>query len=307
MIDRKGRLLSIPMVNTPLLDLEIHISRRPELDYLVHIHLSSGQDFTGDLAADLADWVSTGNPQANGQRLFAALFTDPDLLRAWNVASGQSPQRCIRLWLDADTPELHALPWELLHDSQTFLAADAATPFSRYLPGDAPWGGLVVERPIRILAVISNPADLAHNLAPLDVVAERALLTDALNDLAPTHFRLEILEFPVTPERLERALALGPHVLHFVGYGVFNAHRQEAALYLQDDADNTQPVTDAQLSDMLRRQAKIPGLIFHPRGMEAIPRRRTLSRDLPQSPHPRKGAAVTLTRRPVFHATMRLT
>ena len=132
----------------------------------------------------------------------------------WDIACGKSPHRRVRLWIDPDAPELHALPWELLHDGKTWLAADAATPFSRYLPSDVPWGGLITGRPIRILSVISTPADLAqYNLAPLDVDAERALLTAALGDLAPAHFHLEHLDTPATLERLERALASAPHVL----------------------------------------------------------------------------------------------
>ncbi|HNT76985.1 MAG TPA: CHAT domain-containing protein, partial [Anaerolineae bacterium] len=245
-----------------MLDLEIHILPRTESGYPIYLRLGDGQDFAGNLAADLVAWTPTGNPQADGCTLFEALFASPKLREAWGLARS-AEQRCLRLWLDADVPELHKLPWELLHDGQTFLAAAATTPFSRYLPSEAPWGGLVAERPIRILAVISNPADLAqYNLASLDGAAERALLTDALGDLAPKHFNLEFLEAPVTPERLERALATGPHVLHFVGHGAFGKRSQEAVLYLQDAAGNAQPVTDAQLCDMLRRQAKLPSLIF---------------------------------------------
>ncbi len=247
------------------LDFEIHIAACRDDRYPGHIRLGDGQDFNGDLSANLFPWTPTGNLTTDGRRLFAALFTDPPLRRAWDMACGKSSHRRIRLWLDADAPELHTLPWELLHDGHTFLAADAAMPFSRYLPSDAPWGGLVAEQPIRILAVISNPADLArppYNLAPLDVTAEQKLLTDALGNLVPAHFHLEFLEAPVTLECLERALASGPRVLHFVGHGTFNVSRQQAALYLQDAAGNTQIVTDAQLCDMLRRQAKLPGLIF---------------------------------------------
>ncbi|MBN2005062.1 MAG: CHAT domain-containing protein [Anaerolineae bacterium] len=208
-------------------------------------------------------WIATDNQVADGKRLFAALFADPELRRAWDIACGQSSQRRIRLWLDVDAPELHALPWELLHDGLTFLAADTATPFSRYLPSDAPWGGLVTERPIRILVVISSPADLdQYKLTPIDVAAERTLLVEALGDLAPTHFRLEFLEAPVTPERLERALASGPHVLHFVGHGAFSGRQRQVVLYLQDRDDNVQLVTDIQLTNMLRRQKPLPSLIF---------------------------------------------
>jgi len=245
-------------------DLEIRILERQDAGYPVEITLDGGQEFPrGFLAADILPWTSTGDLRTDGERLFAALIADAPLREAWAIARGQYPQRRVRLRLDTTAPELHALPWELLHDGKTWLSADAATPFSRYLPSDAPWGGLVTARPIRILAVIANPADLVHyNLAPLDVAAERALLADALGDLVPAHFDLEYLDAPVTLERLERTLASGPHVLHFVGHGAFNARRQEAALYLQDADGNAQIVTDAQLCDMLRRQGTLPSLVF---------------------------------------------
>ncbi len=253
------------MTNTqPYADLEIRILERQDAGYPVEITLNGDQHFPrGFLAADLLPWISTGAPRADGERLFTALIADAALREAWANARGQHPQRRVGLRLDTTAPELHALPWELLHDGLTFITADAATPFSRYLPGDAPWSGLVAERPIRVLIVIANPADLdQYGLTTLVVDTERTLLSEALDALTPTHFCLEYLEAPVTPERLERALASGPHVLHFVGHGAFSERRQEAVLYLQDDSGNAQIVTDAQLCDILRRQGTLPRLIF---------------------------------------------
>jgi hypothetical protein len=264
--DAAGAANSIPITrgaakmtheSDPILDLEIHIAARRDAHYPVRIRLGDEQDFHGEVAADA---LMSRN---EGRAIFATLFADPQLRRAWDMACGKSQRRRVRLWLDADAPELHALPWETLHDGQTWLAASAATPFSRYLPSDAPWGGLVTERPIRILSVIANPADLArYDLAPLDMAAERSLLATALGDLVPQHFELEHLAAPATLERLESALAAEPHVLHFVGHGTFSHKRGEAALYLQDAASNTQIVTEAQLVAMLRRQATSPRLIF---------------------------------------------
>lgn len=253
------------MTNTqPYADLEIRILERQGAGYPVEITLNGDQHFPrGFLAADLLPWISTGDPRADGEHLFTTLIADASLREAWARARGQHPQRRVRLRLDTTAPELHALPWELLHDGLTFITADAATPFSRYLPGDMPWGGLVAERPIRVLIMIANPADLdQYGLTSLVVKTECALLSEALDDLTPTHFCLEYLEAPVTPERLERALASGPHILHFVGHGAFSERRQEAVLYLQDDSGNAQIVTDAQLCDMLRRQGTLPRLIF---------------------------------------------
>ncbi|MBN2393078.1 MAG: CHAT domain-containing protein [Anaerolineae bacterium] len=245
-------------------DLEIHISRQREEGYQVTITLSGEQEFTGYLAAGIAQHVPDIDPVVNGQRLFNALFADDVLRDAWNQALGKSSQRRIRLRIVPDAPELHALPWELLHDGDTFLAASMATPFSRYLDVPQRRGDLVTEHPIRILLVIANPTDLEeYNLLRLDVDAERANLMEALGDLVPQHIQVDCLDTGVTLTNLETRLRKGnAHVLHFVGHGTTSTRQGQTALYLQDKAGNTEVVTDTQLTDMLRRQAKPPHLIF---------------------------------------------
>ena len=129
-----------------LIDLEIRIfpSDGSVASYPVEITLGGQQEFPrGYLSADILPWTSSGDPVGDGQRLFDALFADNALRSAWAEARGQSPQRRIRLRIDANAPELHALPWELMHEDDTMLAANADTPFSRYLAVAEPWGGAV--------------------------------------------------------------------------------------------------------------------------------------------------------------------
>jgi len=75
------------------------------------------------------------NIYSRGSSLMAR-STRPGNTRAANTPSGR-----IRLRLDADAPELHALPWETLRDpaSDLDLAAADATPFPRFLV----WHGFV--------------------------------------------------------------------------------------------------------------------------------------------------------------------
>jgi hypothetical protein len=73
-------------------------------------------------------------------------------------STGRSKQRRLRLRIDP--PALHALPWELLRDGDELIAADADTPFSRYWAIGKEWGRAPVNRPVRVLALISNPIDL---------------------------------------------------------------------------------------------------------------------------------------------------
>jgi len=246
-------------------DLEIRIFQRRDEGYPVEMTLGGQQEFTrGYLAADVLPWVPGGDPVADGQRLFEALFADSVLRSAWAEARGRAPQRCIRLRIDVTAAELHALPWELLQEDQVMLSASAGTPFSRYLPVALPWGGAVEERPIRVLAVISDPGDLEtrYNLARLGVGLERSVLEAAFGELEGGDIELDFLEAPVTLERLEEILREGYHVLHYLGHGAFSRQRGHAALYLQDEQGNTQVVADDGLIGMLSRQQVRPRLVF---------------------------------------------
>lgn len=245
-------------------DLEIRIFPRQEKGYPVEFTLNGQQEFhPGILAPEILPWVSSGSPDADGQRLFEMLLDDRALRGAWSEARGCSPQRRIRLRIDPGAAELHSLPWELLNEEQVMLSASAQTPFSRYLPVALPWGSTAEERPIRVLVVISNPDDLKtqYNLAQLDAALERQTLEAAFSGLgavAEIHF----LEAPVTLERLETELRQGYHILHYLGHGAFSPRRGQAALYLQNDQGQTQIVNDDMLIGMLARQQKRPSLVF---------------------------------------------
>jgi hypothetical protein len=244
------------------LDLEIHI--HPSDDrvaaYPVEITLGSGQEFQGHLSTTILPWTSTGDPVQDGKKLFADLFADQPLRTAWDHALGQSPQRRIRLRIATTAPELHTIPWELLYPddaSQAPLAANADTPFSRYLAVSKPWGGAVEERPIRVLALISNPQDLedVYNLPPLDVDVEQDILGQAFSDLDKDEIELTVLDPPITLENVEKALQTGYHILHYVGHGLFNKCRQQAALYLQNEEGDTETMRDDAFVEMLARQS----------------------------------------------------
>ncbi len=247
-------------------DLELRIFPRQAEGYPVEITLDRHQVFPrGYLPADVTDWTPGGDLQTAGQAFRDKLLSDPVVRDAWCEARGQAPQRRIRLWIDAEAPELHALPWELLQDEGVMLSANAATPFARFLPVKLPWRGAVEGNVIRVLAAISDPTDIAtaHGLPSLDVAQERAALEGVTQEVQ-ANYTLDVtfLDPPITLERLEAALREGYHVLHFIGHGAYNARRRQAALYLQDDAGATHIVTDDALVTMLARQDVRPQLVF---------------------------------------------
>lgn len=255
---------SVSPASVDCADLEIHVLPRNGDDYPVDLTLNDEHIWRGRMPADVTGWAPGADPAEDGRRLFATLFADPDLRSGWAEARGLAAERRIRLWLDVDEPALHTLPWELLRDETLLLSANARTPFSRYLPGRQEWGAPTIERPLRMLAVIANPADLPeHTLAPLDVAAERELLTSALQILPPDFLQLDFLDPPATLSRLEARLRAQPcHILHYVGHGAFNARREQAALYLEDAAGQTRAAHDDALAGMLERLYTPPLLVF---------------------------------------------
>jgi hypothetical protein len=266
---------TLPAVQVPLivssqalwLDCEVRIYDRSDVGYKVEMTLNGEQAIEGRLSPDVVAFIPSGDPRAEGQRLFDTLFADKDLREAWGEARGQSKQRRIRLRIDAR--ELRSLPWELLRDDDDILAAQADTPFSRYLATEQPWGGAIAARPIRVLAVISNPTDLKekYDLPSADVSVETSALRVAL---APSPSQgegrgedvsLTFLPAPITLARLEEALQQGYHILHFIGHGAFNEKKQQAALYLQNDEGTAQRVSDDEFAGMLKRLSAPPQLI----------------------------------------------
>ncbi|MBP8000926.1 MAG: SUMF1/EgtB/PvdO family nonheme iron enzyme [Chloroflexi bacterium] len=240
---------------TVYVDVEIRVLAQETQGYPVEIEVGEGQQFPrGYLDAAALPTLSlslTTNYLSAGQRLWQWLMADEGLRLSWAKLSGQTPQRRIRLRLDATAPELHILPWELLHDGSAFLAAGINTPFSRYLAG--PWRPqpAISETPIRVLAVIANPDNLdKYQLHPVDGEKEWALLTAAATD---PRFELVRLAAPITLATLEKELRHGYHILHFVGHGQFARSGKSSFLYLADEQNRAKAVRGEEVVAMLTR------------------------------------------------------
>ncbi len=201
-------------------------------------------------------WTPTPTPEEDGRRLFAWLFGDAALRTAWAEVRGAHPQRRIRLRIDAEAPQLHALPWEMMRapedDTNLPLAAGSSTPFSRYLAG--PWdpGAAIPRRPIQIAVAVAAPENLAeYGLAPIDAAAEWQALQAAL---AGVDAEFVQVSQPCTLAALEAAVQDGCHILHFIGHGAFGRNSDEAVLYLADESNQVRPVREQELAAMLARR-----------------------------------------------------
>jgi hypothetical protein len=207
-----------------------------------------GSSSAGEDAADAA------SAEQVGDELFRAVFQG-ELLKAFQgcLAKAQGgPGLRIRLRLN-DVPHLAGLPWEYLHDAEGrgFLALSGRTPVVRYLELSEGLGTLLVEPPLRVLAVISTPRGY-RELAEADVEWRR--LGAALEPLLQSGLiEVERLERP-TPEALRSRLQTGQpvHVLHFVGHGGFSELRGEGVLVFEDEDGNGVPVGGPSLAYLLQ-------------------------------------------------------
>ncbi|MDM8532685.1 AAA-like domain-containing protein [Anaerolineales bacterium HSG25] len=248
-------------------EIKIRILKKDERGYPVEIN-SQGQVFEGYLDSAVLPWVGTASPIEDGARLFAHLFADDTLKKAWSQICGQAPERRVRLRIDVDAPELHAIPWEQLQDGTTeppqIIAADEATPFSRDLAVSHPFGEPLTNRPIKMLVMIATPENLPdYKLQPLDWETERAVIDSIwLQSPNPAELQITTLNEPATLSALETALGDGYQLLHIVAHGKKGEHSNKSVLYLANEDNQVDFVSVSDLTTMLGRQTNLPRFIF---------------------------------------------
>ncbi len=185
-----------------------------------------------------------------GARLFRAVFAGhvrECLGRSLLTAEHSDAALRIRLRL----PGLLAnVPWEYLHDAQYgFLGLSPETVLVRYLDTPVPVRPFAISPPLRILAMISAPADVSD----LKGEEEWDKLNDALGALIRRGMvrvdRLEAGNLAALQTALRRAQY---HVLHFIGHGSYDERAQDGALCLEGTGGRTRLVTGRDLGIMIR-------------------------------------------------------
>jgi tetratricopeptide (TPR) repeat protein len=224
-----------------------------------------------DLGA-LARAAISGHPPEDdlhrtfGRRLFDAVFADP-IRDLWQERLDQlqplrQPLRLV-LRVDPTTARpLLNLPWEYLHDGRDFLALNWRTPISR-LPWGLPATPLpILDEPLRVLVLVAAPLGLSQNQV-LNDRKEEDLILAALGAAR----RAGHVDVSFAPngalESLEAALReFDPHVLHFVGHGVFVSAKDTGYLLMETQDGHRREVANADFVDHVYRQARSLRFVF---------------------------------------------
>ncbi|MBP7765122.1 MAG: CHAT domain-containing protein [Syntrophaceae bacterium] len=198
-----------------------------------------------------------------GGKLFETVFSG-DVYACFKesldaAAEQKSTGLRIRLRLQ-ETPELADLPWEFLYvpSRDVFLAQSPKTPIVRYLEMPEAIEPLAVDLPLRVLVMISSPADFAC----LDVAREKANILEALDPLVREgKVLIRFLEDAglATLRRVLRNESY--HVFHFIGHGGFSEQIDEGVLVLEDEEGRSYQANAHRISTALQGGDFPPRLI----------------------------------------------
>ena len=189
-----------------------------------------------------------------GSTLFESLITgdvEEAYYDAYRRASEQ--QDGLRIRLTIAPAELASLPWELLYDPRLrdFVCLSSSTPLVRHLRTANPAPPLSVMAPLRILGMVTSPADL-H---PLDVAGEQDRIRATLQPLVSRG----VVEIGWveggTWRDLQEAMFEGPwHVFHYIGHGAFDRNRGESVLAFENEAAGSyRAVSPTELGRLIER------------------------------------------------------
>ena len=212
-------------------------------------------------------WAATDLDHATvktwGTELYATLFHDEIetcLRRSLDAAERAGRGLRIRLRL-ADVPELATLPWEFAYAPKLsrFLALSSRSPLIRYMELGEAQQSLLVDPPLSILCVLSDPADLSPRL---EVDNEWRSMQEALAPLiAAGRVTLVRLAAPTLDALQGHLRRNAVHMLHFIGHGWFDAASERAGLVFENEQQQATLVTEEQFGLLLDDHAALR-LIF---------------------------------------------
>ena len=259
-------------------DLEISLHRHDAEAYAVDFRFSQPESEAevrlgqGQVALARFDLISlrglSSDAAEYGAALSQALFAEPAVQTAFLQARASAgsldvPLR-VRLMVGPSAPELNSLRWETLRDPQDNmpLCTSENLLFSRYL-SSLDWRPVRI-RPkseLRALAFVASPSNLdEYSLAPVDVAGELQRIKAGLGKIPVTGIPGEGAPGRATLLSLTNCLRDGEFdILYIVCHG--RLARDEAWLYLEDDAGETVLVPGTEIVTRFRELQQRPRLI----------------------------------------------
>lgn len=198
------------------------------------------------------DTPEIGAAKEFGKRLFEAVFSG-SVGNCWHqsIDEAQGSDAGLRLRLRlTSVPELANLPWEYLYNpsANNFVALSVKTLLVRYLERPGRMRPLLVKPPLRVLVLISSPADYPK----LAVDQEWARLQDALSDLKRKGLvDVEKLQTPNAAALQKCLLRQDFHIFHFIGHGGFDTHMRDGVIIFEDDKNQGRPISAETLGMLL--------------------------------------------------------
>ena len=195
-----------------------------------------------------------------GEQLFAALLGAGEVAGRYRASATLAAERGqeLRVVVRIDDPGLARLPWEAMYDEAGGTYVCRQDQLVRHVSVASAPAPLTVDAPLRILAVISAPRELAA----LDLAAEKRQLTGALARLTEGGLATLVWAPSAQWADLQGTLLNGPwHVLHFVGHGDFDPGLDEGVLALTRKDGDADWVRASRLVDLLRQAHPLPRLV----------------------------------------------
>jgi len=201
---------------------------------------------------------------AYGKTLSESLFADADvrnvLAQAVALTETKNVSLRLRLLIDANAPDLHAVRWELLRnplDGEPLCTSERIL-FTRYLSSQD-WRAIAAkpQGQLRALVVIANPSDLArYKLAEFDTQSESARIVTALSAIYVTTLTTN---GQATLNNLMAKLRDGCDILYLVTHGALIG--QQPHLWLEKPDGTADVVNGGELVTCLAELQEPPRLV----------------------------------------------
>ncbi|POX60895.1 hypothetical protein C3492_24730 [Streptomyces sp. Ru62] len=193
-----------------------------------------------------------------GGTLFDSVFQSG--IKALYLSSRQKAQergRRLRMILRVRSPELAALPWELLYDAKLGGYLCLHHPIIRYVEMLEPVSPLRVEPPLRILGMVALPG----SLGTLEAETEREGLSAALKPLMDEGMVQLDWVGGQTKQHLFDALFHGCHIFHFIGHGKFDDQRRQGMIVFADEQGRQDSLHADALGSLISVAEPAPRLV----------------------------------------------